>query len=97
MRVPETFESVTLDSDGDEEEVNVTDIARQWAPVDVYFLWVSIIINTQMLIASIVVAFWLAAKVFRVGILMTGKPPGFMAILKLLSPPVAAGARSGRQ
>jgi len=53
VRVPETFESVTLDSDGDEEEVNVTDIARQWAPVAfVYFLWVSILINTQMLITN---------------------------------------------
>lgn len=46
------------------------------------------VITTLLLIVSIVVAFWLAAKVFRVGILMTGKAPGPMDILKLLRAPV---------
>lgn len=46
------------------------------------------VITTVLLVASIVVAFWLAAKIFRVGILMTGKPPGPMEILRLLRAPV---------
>ena len=47
------FEEVKLGQDGIEEEVDTTDIARQWAPVAfVYFLWVSILINTQMLITN---------------------------------------------
>ncbi|MEK7485991.1 MAG: ABC transporter permease [Planctomycetota bacterium] len=33
------------------------------------------ILTTVLLIISILVAFWGAAKIFRVGILMTGKPP----------------------
>ena len=40
------------------------------------------------LIVSIILAFWLAAKVFRVGILMTGKPPGAKEIFRLLRAPV---------
>ncbi|MBT4162006.1 MAG: ABC transporter permease [Gammaproteobacteria bacterium] len=48
-----SFEGVKLDEDGSEEQVDETDIARQWAPVAfVYFLWVSILINTQMLITN---------------------------------------------
>jgi ABC-2 type transport system permease protein len=46
------------------------------------------VVTTLLLIVSIVVAFWLAAKIFRVGILLTGKPPGPMEILKLLRAPV---------
>ncbi len=45
-------------------------------------------LTTILLIVSIVVAFWLAAKVFRVGILMTGKPPGVKEIFRLLRAPV---------
>ncbi|MDA0273034.1 MAG: ABC transporter permease, partial [Proteobacteria bacterium] len=48
-----TFEGIKLDKDGEEEEVDPSDIARQWAPVVfVYFLWISILINTQMLITN---------------------------------------------
>jgi len=32
-------------------------------------------VTTVLLVASIAAAFWAAAKIFRVGILMTGKPP----------------------
>ncbi len=38
--------------------------------------------------SHIVGAFWLAAKLFRVGILMTGKPPGPLEILSVLRAPV---------
>ncbi len=48
-----SFEGVTLGKDGETEEVDSTDIARQWAPVVfVYFLWISVMINTQMLITN---------------------------------------------
>jgi ABC-2 type transport system permease protein len=46
------------------------------------------VITTLLLVISIVGAFWLAAKIFRVGILMTGKPPGPLEILKMLRAPV---------
>lgn len=46
------------------------------------------LITTILLIVSIIAAFWLAAKIFRIGILMTGKPPGPMEILRLLRAPV---------
>ena len=47
------FEGITLGGDGEAEEVDSTDIARQWAPVAfVYFLWISVMINTQMLITN---------------------------------------------
>ncbi len=47
-------------------------------------------ITTLLLIASIAGAFWLAAKLFRVGILMTGKPPSVREIFRLLRAPVSA-------
>ncbi len=46
------------------------------------------VVTTALLLVSIVGAFWLAAKMFRVGILMTGKPPGPMEIIKLMRAPV---------
>ncbi len=50
---PLIFEGVQISREGKEEEVNTTDIARQWAPVVfVYMLWISILINTQMLITN---------------------------------------------
>jgi ABC-2 type transport system permease protein len=53
INAPVNFEGVLVGSDGSEEEVDPTDIARQWAPVAfVYFLWISILINTQMLITN---------------------------------------------
>ncbi len=46
------------------------------------------VITTVLLVISIVVALWAAAKVFRVGILMTGKPPKIFEILKWIRAPV---------
>lgn len=47
-------------------------------------------ITTLLLMASIAGAFWLAAKLFRVGVLMTGKPPSVREIFRLLRAPVTA-------
>ena len=44
--------------------------------------------TTLVLVASIAVAFWMAAKVFRVGILMTGKPPKLTELWHWLRQPV---------
>jgi hypothetical protein len=44
--------------------------------------------TSLLLVASIGVVMWAAAKVFRIGILMTGKAPSFGDILKLLRAPV---------
>ena len=38
--------------------------------------------TTILLILSVFAAFWAAAKVFRVGILMTGKPPKMSEIFR---------------
>ncbi len=44
--------------------------------------------TTILIIVSLAIAFWAAAKVFRVGILMTGKPPKVSEILRWLRAPV---------
>lgn len=46
------------------------------------------VITTVMLIITTVACFYAAAKVFRVGILMTGKPPKVREILRWLRAPV---------
>lgn len=46
--------------------------------------------TTLLLAATTVFAFWAAAKVFRLGILMTGKPPKPGEILRWLRAPVTA-------
>lgn len=46
------------------------------------------VVTTALLLLSIAVALWGTAKVFRVGILMTGKPPRLLEILKWLRAPV---------
>ena len=46
--------------------------------------------TTVLLIAAIAVAFWGSAKVFRIGILMTGKPPSPLQILRWLKAPVGS-------
>jgi ABC-2 type transport system permease protein len=49
--------------------------------------------TTLLLIVSIIAALWFAAKIFRIGILLTGKPPGFLQILRWLRTPVTDAAR----
>lgn len=44
--------------------------------------------TTLLLIVSIAVALWAAAKVFRIGVLMTGKPPRLREILRWIAAPV---------
>jgi len=44
--------------------------------------------TTLLMIVSIVFVHWAAAKVFRIGILMTGKPPKPAEILKWIRAPV---------
>ena len=46
--------------------------------------------TTALLIVSIVVVLWGAAKIFRIGVLMTGKPPKPSEIFKWLRAPVGA-------
>jgi ABC-2 type transport system permease protein len=46
--------------------------------------------TTALLVLSVVVAFWMSAKIFRVGILMTGKPPKLREILRWVRAPVGA-------
>ncbi len=45
-------------------------------------------ITTILMIVSIAVALWFAAKIFRIGILLTGKPPSFLQILRWFRAPV---------
>ncbi len=50
---PIDFEGLHLDPDGAEKEVAAQDVIRQWTPVVfVYLLWISILINTQMLLTN---------------------------------------------
>ena len=51
--------------------------------------------TTLLLIVSIVFALWAAAKVFRIGILMTGKPPKAREIFQWIRTPV--GLTPGRR
>ena len=46
------------------------------------------VVTTLLLVVSIVIALWAAAKVFRIGILMTGKPPKLREILRWIRAPV---------
>ena len=49
-----------------------------------------------LLIASIFAAFYLSAKIFRIGVLMTGQPPKPMEILRWLKAPVGTTAPIAR-
>lgn len=46
------------------------------------------VVTTILLVVSIAITLWAAAKVFRVGILMTGKPPKLLEILRWIRAPV---------
>lgn len=48
------------------------------------------VVTSILLLASIVALSWAAAKVFRIGILMTGKPPKLREILQWIRTPVGA-------
>jgi ABC-2 type transport system permease protein len=47
-------------------------------PPPTWQVWLSIGIG----IAGVYAAIWCAARVFRIGILMTGKPPNFRTLLR---------------
>ena len=47
-------------------------------PPPTWQVWLSIGIG----VASMVVAVWFAGKVFRIGLLMHGKPPSFATLLR---------------
>jgi ABC-type Na+ efflux pump permease subunit len=46
------------------------------------------LLTTVLMVLSILVVMWASAKVFRIGILMTGKPPRLGEILRWLRAPV---------
>lgn len=50
-------------------------------------LW-EYVISTLLMLATIAFMFWAAAKVFRIGVLMTGKPPRLREILRWIRAPV---------
>ncbi len=45
-------------------------------------------LTTVLLLAAVLAALWAAAKVFRIGVLMTGKPPSVIEILRWVKAPV---------
>jgi ABC-2 type transport system permease protein len=45
-------------------------------------------ITTALLLVSIAIALWAAAKVFRIGVLLTGKPPKLREIVRWIRAPV---------
>jgi ABC-2 type transport system permease protein len=48
------------------------------------------VVTSLLLLVSVAIALWAAAKIFRIGILMTGKPPRFREIIGWLRAPVGA-------
>jgi ABC-type Na+ efflux pump permease subunit len=46
------------------------------------------LLTTLLLVASILAALWAGAKVFRIGVLLTGKPPKLREILRWIRAPV---------
>ena len=56
-------------------------------------LW-EYVLTTLVLVAAVIFALWAAAKVFRIGILMTGKPPKAREIFQWIRAPV--GITPGR-
>ena len=46
--------------------------------------------TTLLLAVSILVAWWAGAKIFRIGILLTGKPPKIREVLRWVRAPVGA-------
>jgi ABC-2 type transport system permease protein len=52
------------------------------------------ILTTLLLIVSIILTTWAAAKIFRTGILLTGKPPSIREVLRWLKAPVGSAKPS---
>jgi len=52
------------------------------------------VITTVLMLISILGALWMAVKVFRIGVLLTGKPPNVREILKWLKAPIGSFPRS---
>ena len=50
--------------------------------------WWEYALTSVLMVVSIFLAFWAAAKIFRIGILMTGKPPKVLEIVRWLRAPV---------
>lgn len=50
------------------------------------------VLTTILLMVSIALSMWGAAKVFRIGILLTGKPPALRDLLRWVGAPVGSGA-----
>jgi ABC-2 type transport system permease protein len=48
------------------------------APPPLWQVWLSIAIG----VASVLAAVWFAAKVFKIGLLMYGKPPDFATLVR---------------
>lgn len=46
--------------------------------------WYEYLVTSILLIFSIIVAFWASARIFRIGILMYGKPPSLREIFRLI-------------
>jgi len=46
------------------------------------------IVTTILLVVSVIAMIWAGAKVFRVGVLMTGKAPSFSEMIRLIRAPV---------
>ncbi|RKZ15307.1 ABC transporter permease, partial [bacterium] len=43
---------------------------------------VEVLLSVLVLLVAIVITVWLAARVFRVGVLLYGKPPTFREVLR---------------
>ena len=53
-------------------------------------LGLGLVSTTLLLVVSVGLAMWAAAKVFRIGVLMTGKPPKPLEILRWIRAPIGA-------
>jgi ABC-2 type transport system permease protein len=51
--------------------------------------------TTILLLVSVGAAMWAAAKIFRIGVLLTGKPPKIREIFRWIKAPVGAVSNQG--
>ena len=52
--------------------------------------WWEYVGTTALLLVTVIFAFWMSAKIFRIGILMSGKPPKLRDLLKMMRAPVGS-------